>query len=244
MIRFQSLSRLAPLLTVPVLSFLLFTACGKRAPIAADQNNPRYFDVTSSETVELPDEELSPALLDLLQGPQDPPPGKGVLDEVEESVDQLVRIGKKIYKIVDDGKPAYNATYNRADVLPKGTLEWQQLTGWKTPVSKRYAWRLKNFYGVEVVTLTYRVLFTPGGTLDAKGNYLQNVTILPENVYVAWGFNMNVKVSMPSITNAGSLERPLAAAELLIDASVTTIMNTLQMTQSYYVRGDGMFKVL
>jgi len=171
-------------------------------------------------------------------------PQASPLDEVEVILDQLIRIGQKIYKIVDAGKPVYNSTVHRTDVVPKGITEWQQLTGWQTPVSKSYEWSLKNLYGMKVIILRYRILYTPGGRFEDRGEFLQNVTIIPEYVYVAWGFSLDVMASVPSITNAGSTKNPIAAAELLIDATVKTPLNTSRVSASYYVRGDGLFKAL
>lgn len=164
------------------------------------------------------------------------------LDEAEVIIDQIIRIGTKIYKIVEAGKPVYNYSTCRTDVVPQGITNWMQLSNWQTPLSKRYERTIKNGYGMTVVYLRYRIEYTPGGSYNGKGRFLQAVTILPESVYVAWGYNMDVTVSVPSVSNAGSSTNPVAAAQLLIDSKVSTIINTSQNTESYYVRGDGMFK--
>jgi hypothetical protein len=204
--------------------------------------DPAAFTIGRSELKELPSDEGSFELPEaqpnasLMQDGQDP------LDAIEVKLDQVIRIGQKVYKIVESGKPVYNANLHRTDMLPKGITEWQQLTGWGTPMSKRYEWNLKNLYGINVVTVRYRLMYTPGGSLGGRGRYLQAVTIVPEYIYVAWGYSLDVIASTPSITNAGTTESPVAGAEVMIDATVKTVLNTSQMTASYYVRGDGLFK--
>ena len=236
------------------------------------ENDPSFFEIKSDESRELSDGEVAQEPNDfmpmsLLAGAGDPParstqskpsatqqagdiikqvigtPKSGTpLDEVEVIIDQIIRIGTKIYKIVEAGKPVYNSSTCRADVVPQGISNWMQLSNWQTPISKRYERTIKNGYGMTVVYLRYRIEYTPGGSYNGKGRFLQAVTILPESVYVAWGYNMDVTVSVPSVTNAGSSTNPIAAAQLLIDSKVSTIINTSQNTESYYVRGDGMFK--
>ncbi len=234
--------------------------------------DPSFFEIKSDETRELAEGEFAREPNDfmpmsLLAGPGDPPtkpgqtkpsssqqageiirqvignPKSGTpLDEVEVIIDQIIRIGSKIYKIVEAGKPVYNYTTCRTDVVPQGITNWMQLSNWQTPISKRYERTIKNAYNMTVVYLRYRIEYTPGGSYNGKGRFLQAVTILPESVYVAWGYNMDVTVSVPSVTNAGSSTSPIAAAQLLIDSKVSNIINTSQNTESYYVRGDGMFK--
>ncbi len=204
--------------------------------------DPAAFGIGRSELRELPSPPTDEIPVEL---PETQAPQLTLLDTVDQlevKLDQLIRIGQKIYKIVEAGRPIYNSNLHRTDVLPKGVAEWQQLTGWQAPTSKRYEWSIKNLYGMNVVTLRYRLMYTPGGHLDGRGRYLQAVTIVPEYVYVAWGYSLDVTASTPSITNAGTLENPVAGAELMIDATVKTVLNTAQMTASYYVRGDGLFK--
>jgi hypothetical protein len=261
------MNRQAQLYTILATSVLSLAASTRSHAQMVPVQDPAYFITSGSETREVIELDLTEALEGEIPVTQDPAPRRrrrtesrpnatpvspekpvvpeaSPLDEVEVILDQLIRIGQKIYKIVDAGKPVYNSTVHRTDVVPKGITEWQQLTGWQTPVSKSYEWSLKNLYGMNVITLRYRILFTPGGRYENRGEYLQNVTIIPEYVYVAWGYSLDAVASIPSITNAGSTTNPVAGAELLIDATVKTPLNTARMSASYYVRGDGLFKAL
>lgn len=267
------MNRQSQLYSILATSVLSLTAATQSHAQMVPIQDPAYFITTGSETREIVElgDPIALEGLTLEQGEipitQDPSPRRrrrsesrpsetpvtpekpvtptgSPLDEVEVILDQLIRIGQKIYKIVDAGKPVYNSTVHRTDVVPKGITDWQQLTGWQTPVSKTYEWSIKNLYGMNVVTLRYRILFTPGGRFENRGEFLQNVTIIPEYVYVAWGYSLDAVASVPSITNAGSTQNPIAAAELLIDATVKTPLNTARMSASYYVKGDGMFKAL
>lgn len=234
--------------------------------------DPSFFEIKSDSSRELSDAEVAQdpddfMPMSVLAGPGDPPakpaqtkpnttqqatdiikevignPKSGTpLDKVEVIINQIIRIGSKIYKIVEAGKPVYSYSTCRTDVVPQGISNWMQLSNWQTPMSRRYERTIKNAYGMTVVYLRYRIEYTPGGSYNGKGRFLQAVTILPESVYVAWGYNMDVTVSVPSVSNAGSSTSPIAAAQLLIASNVSTIINTSQNTESYYVRGDGVFK--
>ena len=212
---------------------------------AAETNRESgYFRIATDETIELPSTAIGITQPQFDQNLIEAPRGADPLDEANVILDKLITLGQKIYKIVEAGKPVYNASFNRTDMVPQGITEWQQLSNWQVPQSRRYQRTIRNLYGYPVIQLRYRIEYTAGGQYNGRGLYLQNVTILPEEVYVAWGYKLDVQVSIPSVTNAGTTENPVAGAQLLIDSKVSTVMNTLQQTESYYVRGDGLFKSL
>jgi hypothetical protein len=48
-------------------------------------------------------------------------------------------------------------------------------------------------------------------------------------------------VTIPSVTNAGTRENPIAAAEILVDGKVETPFQKILTSSGYYMRGDGNF---
>jgi hypothetical protein len=216
-------------------------------PAYAQSTASPQFQIATDEVSELPVETTKERSLDPFNGilENQPEPAKpSPLDEAEVTIDQLIRIGQKIYKVIEAGRPVYNAEFNRTDVVPKGITHWTQLTQWRAPQARRYERVIKNLNGITVIYFRYMIEYTPGGQYNGKGQFLQNVTIQPEEVYVAWGYRFDVNVSIPSLTNAGTADDPIAAAQLLLDSKISTVMNTLQSSSSYYVRGDGGFKSL
>src|SRR5207245_463280 len=99
-------------------------------------------------------------------------------------------------------------------------------------------------FGMTAVDLTYRVAFTYGGGVNGKGRYLSNISLVPANLSVIWGFNVNAQAAIPNVTNAGTTDQPVAAAEVQLQWTVKTVMKEDRQSTSYYVRGDGYFKDL
>ena len=62
-----------------------------------------------------------------------------------------------------------------------------------------------------------------------------------EGAIIAWGWSFDATASIPTITNSGTTDNPVAAAELLISSQVRTVLSHLDNSESYYVRGDGKF---
>ncbi|MEN9722634.1 MAG: hypothetical protein RJB38_620 [Pseudomonadota bacterium] len=197
-----------------------------------------YYEVGSDST-----RELAVSAFDRIApmgAPTEEVPGTEV-DQASVIFDKLVLLGQKFWKLVEGGKPIANFSSQRADVLPQGIEKWQDLSGWQVPVSKRFERVIQNKLGINVVTFRYRVIYNWGGSVNGKGAYLMGVTVYPEVINVAWGWNLDAQVTIPTISNAGTSENPKAGVELLISSKVRTPMTLIDNSESYYVRGDGLF---
>jgi hypothetical protein len=156
-------------------------------------------------------------------------------------LDQIINMGKKVWAIIEANKPVVNVSTDTANALPEGVRGWQNLQGWQSPFSRLYHVSYKNVWGMKVVDLTYRVLFTYGGNVSGKGRYLANVTVVPSDLYVFWGYTFSLQASVPSVLNAGTSADPVASAQLLLNWKIDTALNHQQNSQSYNVKGDGTF---
>ena len=168
----------------------------------------------------------------------------GVLDDVGVSLDKIINIGKKVWDIVAKGKPVVSLKTDVAHALPAGVTCWRDLTNWSMPQAKTYEVSYKNVYGFEVVHFSYRVVYTSGGSFKNTGKYLTQATIMPANVYVAWGFQLDALAEVPLVMNMGSVESPVAGMQLDMKWKVTSPLAESQMTESYAISGDGTFKSL
>jgi hypothetical protein len=157
-------------------------------------------------------------------------------------LDNIINIGKKIWTLVDANRAVVNISSDRANALPQGMGNWEAMQEWKTPNSKLFHINYTNFYGMNVVDFTFRLVYTYGGTVNGKGLYLTQIGVLPAELLVRSGYTFNVQASVPSITNAGTLEAPMAAAEVLVNWSLDNYAKHIEGSQSYYVRGDGYFE--
>ena len=217
-------------------SALVLTFALQSAAQAATVPQNDYFVVGSDATTELETSIGSLQLLDDASGST-----SAEIDEATVVADKLILLGQKLWKFVEAGKPVANFSSQRADIVPQGIAQWQDLAGWQIPVSKRYERVIKNKWGAQVVTFRYRIIYNYGGNFNGQGSYLMGVTVYPEVVDVAWGWSFDATASIPTIANAGSTKNPVAAAEVLISSKIRTPLAHLDNTESYYVRADGAF---
>ena len=160
------------------------------------------------------------------------------LDTIELVVDQIINIGKKIFGVIQAGRPVVNIQVDTANALPRGLTCWSDLAGWQMPASKVYNVKYKNTFGMTVVDFTYRVTYTAGGSANGVGKYITNATFQPANVSVGWGFQLDANASIPSVFNMGSKEDPIAAMQMNMEWKVISPVSHIQTVESYVVSGS------
>lgn len=166
------------------------------------------------------------------------------INEIDAELDMIINIGKKVWKIIEDGKPVVNAQLNSASAMPDGVLNWKQLSGWKSPRSASYRVNYKNLFGMTVVDFTYRVLFSYGGQLNGSGKYVTGATIMPAGLDVAWGYSFSSSVEIPTVLNIGSVESPVGGIQMNINWLVGTVLKHSETRSSFFVDGLGNLKIL
>jgi hypothetical protein len=166
------------------------------------------------------------------------------LDAIDMIVDKIINIGKKIFAIVQAGKPVVNIRTDVATALPSGARCWTDLEGWQMPESKVYEVAFENAYGMEVVKMSYRVLWLPGGQVNDVGQYIGYATMTPVSVDVSWGFSLNAQVSIPTVFNMGSKKDPIAGMQMNMQYQIESPLTTIQEAQAYFVDGKGRYKQL
>lgn len=152
---------------------------------------------------------------------------------------KIVNIGKEIWKIITDNRPVANIITDSASAVPYGTRDWTDLQGWKMPESKVYRVTYKNGFGSTVVDFSFRVMYTHGGNVHGVGHYLSNVTIVPANLNVSWGYRFSAEGTTPNIMNVGTHEDPIAGIQLMLVWSVDTVTQHSEKSAAFFVRGDG-----
>ena len=224
------------------LSLLVFSA-----PIVANDDSQLYYTeayhtISSVETYDITELDQS---VDLATKDNDPPVNPlDALDEADLILDRIIAIGDKIWKIIEKNKPVVTVTTQNVDLVPSGVRDWTQLQGWKAPQSRVYQTLYKNGYGMNVVEFNYRVIYTYGGNVNGKGQYLARVEIEPAVLNVAWGYKFSAQGEAFNPTNAGTHKKPIAAMELRLNWQVNTVLRHMQESTRFYVRGDGLFQTL
>lgn len=207
----------------------------KESGLRTNLNLTNFADCNSKDAGNGVNQLELPASLDGLEDP---------LTMLEVVVDRIINIGKKIWAVVDAGRPVVNVKTDVAHALPAGLHCWSDLAGWSIPNSKVYEVTYKNGFDMEVVKFAYRVLYTSGGSYNGTGKYIANATIVPAKMYVAWGFNFDVQAQVPLVFNSGSVQSPVGGMQLDIRWKVHNALNISEQAESFYIGGNGEFKKL
>ncbi|MBX3019060.1 MAG: hypothetical protein KF767_14325 [Bdellovibrionaceae bacterium] len=226
----------------------------------ADTNSDRYFEISEVVTKEVPKNLLKdagsltvvPDGVALGSCQQNGYPLEAgmdfnpiaALDATDVIVDKVINIGKKIWEIVQAGKPVLNIKTDVATALPQGARCWLDLQTWQMPESKIYSVAFKNGFGMEVVKFNYRVLWLPGGSVDGVGKFIGYAAMIPNDVSVSWGFGLNAQASVPTVFNMGTRAEPIGGMQLSMIYRIETPIQTTEQSQAYFVSGNGEYKQL
>lgn len=165
------------------------------------------------------------------------------LGQVIMTIDKLIALGKKLWAIIEAGRPVLTSNQmNAISVLPKTDdpdFTFSQMEGWSAPKAKTYRVEYTNLFGMKVIAFDYTTLFQYAGKYEGKGSYLTGVSVRASNISVAWGFSFDATSKLVNITNRGSKSNPLAGATLQIDYKASSVMRTISTSESFHVTGKG-----
>ncbi len=192
--------------------------------------------------VETPDDK---ATVELPKVPTNP------IDEVAMYLDGLIAIGKKIWPIIEAGRPVIttNGLIPSLSVLPHiegsaAKTELYQMANWSAPKAVSYRVSYKNLYGSEVIGFTYTVFFQYNGSYKGNGKYITSLKVQASQVYAAWGFNFDATSELVNVANVGSEENPVASAIIQISYKAKGLLNEMRNSESFYVDGAGTMQLL
>lgn len=233
--------------TIAAFISALFTA----GSYAADLNGPRYFTIDESSiridaldggggTIPPSGPVINPPIR---PGPGAEPAGP-TITETLNTLDQIVNLAEKVWNIIKANAPVVNIAVNYANAVPYGTSHWTQLQGWSKPMTRKYAFSMKNGFGGEVVKVVYQVHWTPKGNLQGKGKFLTGVTVEPLSVNAAWGYTVDLRAQVPdsTVANVGTHEDPVASMQVQLNWKVSTALKVIEQKAVYYVQGDGLMQ--
>ena len=168
------------------------------------------------------------------------------IGEVIGVVDALIALGKKVYPIVEAGKPILSSELPVTHVLPRKTSDMSDyeltlgmMENWKFPKSRSYKVTYKNLYGFEVVTFVYTVHFQYGGSYEGAGKYLTGVIVSATDLYVSWGYEFSAQTEVVSIANLGTLADPVASLSLRLNWVVKTVLAENRSSKMFHLTGAG-----
>jgi len=152
----------------------------------------------------------------------------------------ILTIGQKIWTIIEANKPV--VTVEQAPTLaalPKTAGCWTALANWQVPKTETYQVVYKNFFDMEVVSFQFRLQYNYGGSLNGHGKYLANVTVLPEQLNVLWGYTFNANVAADQAVNLGTTADPVAGLGMTLNWQVKTVLKESDNSFHFFVQGDG-----
>lgn len=203
-----------------------------------DPKNDPALKITSVSVTEL-DTVAPMATLPKVQGP---------LGDIIASIDGIIAVGQKIWKIVDAGRPVITTKFApMVSVLPEmlgpnPTLN--QMANWSAPKFKSFRVSFKNAYNSEVVGFTYTIYFQYNGSYQGSGKYITNLRVQASEIYTSWGFNFDASSELVGIANVGSAADPVASATMQISYTVKGLINESRGAQGFYADGNGNIQVI
>jgi hypothetical protein len=159
------------------------------------------------------------------------------IDQTGVILDKLVNLGKKVWSVIEKGKPVVTVRSEYANALPEGVRasELEHFSPLQFRSVRHYG---VNLYGITVYDVTYTLVHRFGGSYQGQGSYLESVTVLPQEVEVVWGYQLDLNVESVSIANLGDRENPIASIAMETSLRVGTIMKELRLRNLHEFRGD------
>lgn len=202
--------------------------------------NPYYqvSEIVVEEVIQKPDLNLPPLTqLDIMN--------KTDLGQVAIVIDGLIAIGKKIWPIIEAGRPVVDVNMAKGiSIIPykKGDnfdATFYEMENWSMPKFKKYNVTYKNGFGSKVISFDYTVHYQYGGSLNGKGKYLAGVNISASNVSVAWGFSFQAASELVQISNHGANDDQIAGGTFSINYTAKTVVKTISSSDTFHVTGNG-----
>lgn len=231
-----------------VTSLLLLNATHLMAFTQAERD---FYTIVSIELKEITTDDLNQnvermvysKMLDMDQDIPDPIENAGRVISVSRD---LVALGEDLYNIINHGKPNITTKYEPVSVIPKENgqpVELMELEGWQLPTKRTFALSYKNKFRVKVVEFKFHVMWSYGGSYNGKGAYITGAQIIPA-ANVKWGFDFTATMKLGGIQNGGKRDNPLAVATLILEYTISNVLNARSQSHIFVIDGKGNFKRL
>jgi hypothetical protein len=161
------------------------------------------------------------------------------LDTVDSIVDKVINIGSKVWKVVEKGRPVLDVAASVATATPPQATSWDDLEYSRLYTSRPIEIIYRNLYGIEVVRFVYEFSFLHSGSYNGAGKYIGYARIIPKEVRVLYGFNLDAKATTEAVYNKGSKQNPIAAMKLILSWKTNTIVNSLEGSHTFEIDGLG-----
>ncbi|MBL7666017.1 MAG: hypothetical protein JNM93_12855 [Bacteriovoracaceae bacterium] len=176
------------------------------------------------------------------------PPTNGGYGDVIGMARNLVALGREIYELVKLGQPVIQSDFPAISVMPlinksDPASVILDTAGWSFPEMKEYSLDIKSKMGTKAIGVKFQILYSYGGSYLDKGKYLTGVQIIPSDVFVDYGFELNSTFRLQSIQNHGSVADPIAGALVTLQYKGGSMFKKFEKNIVIHVTGDGKYKM-
>lgn len=150
----------------------------------------------------------------------------------------IITIGKTVWEIIKEGKPVVDYKTDWAGAVPKG-VSWTELEHFRDYKWGPFGWTFKNKFGMETVRFSWNFSWSCKGSYNGHGSFLMNVGAAVSEIYAAWGFTVNVNVSVDqNPTNYGTKVDPIAGLAVEVTLDVRSVLQSFTERCRVRIRGD------
>ncbi len=241
----MNLSRLiSSAFSILVLCLIVKSSFATEIPVSLSANEKAFLTVASVKITPTADITplISPCLLSLAECPIELPRGQIVLPR--SGIGDIIAIGESLWKIVEAGKPSAHIVSNSVSALPRENPHWTLLTNWQGPMVKGYHMEVVNKLGIKVVSMDYKIIAYYGGKWKGKGQYLTNLTMISDNVSVAWGYDLRATAELMDLINTADSENPVPGCTMQMKWKTDTAVQHREGSHAVFIKGDGSAKDL
>jgi hypothetical protein len=152
---------------------------------------------------------------------------------------EIINIGLKIWKIIEQNKPVVNLNLNRASALPFELKSWTDMEKWSDIQVREYEIVYINGFKKEVIKMDVLLTYSYGGQYNQVGEYLSQVGVLIKNLEVSWGFTVNAETEVARVVNVGTTQNPMALMEMNFKWTVSSVVKYIQESLHFNIKGNG-----
>jgi len=159
----------------------------------------------------------------------------------------MVALGEAVYELVKKGRPTNVTEYAPISVVPRDPVSKEyvdpfELEGFSMPVEKNFVAKVKNGHGKEVVSFSYKVMYSYGGSLNGTGKYLTNVIIVPGEIRTTYGWDFNASMKLSGIMNHGTKADPIAGIMVTMKYQMNSWSAAFERNDTIHITGAGEVK--
>jgi len=150
----------------------------------------------------------------------------------------IITIGKTVWEIIKDGKPVVDYSSDWAGAIPKG-VAWNDLEGFKDYRWGPFGWDFSNILGMDNVKFSWNFVWSCKGSYNGHGAFIMNAGASIIEIYAAWGYTVNVNVSVDkNPINYGTKVDPIAGLAVEVTFDLRSVIQSFTERCRVSLRGN------